>query len=295
MEWARAKRLHARFEATWLVRGYRTAEAGDVAAVIAFRALVALVPTILLVVGVAGAVLRGGQVLQTAILATVWALPASGARDGLDAILTARRESAWFGLSSAVGFAWIGASFVSTLARGMNRVYGVPNRHVVHQRLRGFAVVVVFAVLFAVATIAASLPTLFVGRRLSVYFATWSLASWRGQLVSYGLAMTAALLLFGVLHRVVPNAGQELGDVWPGTLVGAMVFLALTQAFPLYLRIAARANVYGAAFGLVWLLVTWFHALAHVLLFSTYVNATHLRRRAGRRGVQSAAPPGGTR
>ena len=277
--WRRLCQAHARFESTWPVHGFQSTEAGDIAAIIAFRGLVALVPTILLVVGVAGFFLRGDRVLQTAILATLWALPSSGAREGLDAVLTARRDSAWFGITSALGFAWIGASFISTLARGMNRVYGVPNRHFVHQRARGFAVVVVFGALFAFITIAASLPTLFIGREHNVYFATWTLATSRGQLVSYGLALAASVVLFGVIHRILPNAGQRIADVWPGTLVGAVLFLILTQAFPLYLRLTERVNIYGAVFGVVWLLVTWFHALAHVLLFSTYVNATHKRRR----------------
>jgi uncharacterized BrkB/YihY/UPF0761 family membrane protein len=39
------------------------------------------------------------------------------------------------------------------------------------------------------------------------------------------------------------------------------------------------ANRYGAAFGLLTLLVAWFYLLAHVLLFGTYVNATYQRYR----------------
>jgi uncharacterized BrkB/YihY/UPF0761 family membrane protein len=93
----------------------------------------------------------------------------------------------------------------------------------------------------------------------------------------------AATVLFGVVHRAIPNAGQRLGDVWPGTLVGAALFVVLSQAFPLSLRLFGQANRFGAVFGLIWLLVTWFSALTHALLFSTYVNATHLRRRSARR------------
>jgi membrane protein len=280
--WTRLQSLYAIIAGTWPIRGYLAVQAGDLAALIAFRGLVALVPTVLLVVSVAGLFLRQERVLRTAILASFWALPPAGARDAFDAVLTARRDSAWFGLSSAVGFAWIGTTFVASLADGMNRIYGVPNRHVIHQRLRAFALVVVFAALFAVAAAAAAVPTLFVGQRLGAYFATWTLATWRGQAASYVLALLAAVVLFGVVHRAIPNAGQRLGDVWPGILVGAVLFVVLTQAFPLYLRWFGQANRFGAVFGLIWLLVTWFYALAHVLLFSTYVNATHLRRRTAR-------------
>src|SRR5688572_24639017 len=98
--------LH-RLEATWPVRGYRAADAGDLATVIAFNGLVALVPTILLLVSVTGLLLRQDRVLATAVEAISWALPREDARDALDVLLTARRQSAGVGLLSLVGFAWV--------------------------------------------------------------------------------------------------------------------------------------------------------------------------------------------
>jgi membrane protein len=277
--WQRLQRFDRRLDATWLVGGYRAADAGDLATVIAFNGLVALVPTTLLLVSVAGLLLRQDRVLTTASEATLWALPRSDARDALDVILAARRQSARLGLVSLIGFVWIGGSFVGALARGMNRIYGVPNRRFVHQRLRAFVVVVVFAVLFLGAVLAATVPTLFVGHRLGNYFRTWPLAARTGQLVSYGLALVVAAVLFLVLYRVVPNAGQRLGGVWPGALTAALLFVGLSQAFPLYLRLIGGANRYGAVFGLLSLLVSWFYLLAHTLLFGTYVNVTYCRRR----------------
>jgi len=41
-------------------------------------------------------------------------------------------------------------------------------------------------------------------------------------------------------------------------------------------------NRYGAAFGLLSLLVAWFWVLAHLLLFGTYINATYQRHRRAR-------------
>jgi YihY family inner membrane protein len=276
-------RLYRRFAATWPVRGYIEADASDVAALIAFRGLVSLVPTVLLVVSVAGLFLREERVLRTAIMASVWALPPADAHDALEAVLTARSNSTWFGLSGAIGFAWVGTTFVTTLANVMNRIYGVSSRHVVHQRLRAFVLVLVFSALFAITAASAAVPTLFVDQRLGAYFRTWALSSWRGQMASYLLALVVAILLFSVVHRAIPNAEQRIPDVWPGILVGAGLVVVLTQAFPIYLRLFGQANRFGAIFGLIWLLVTWFYALAHTLLFSTYVNATHMRWRRSRK------------
>jgi uncharacterized BrkB/YihY/UPF0761 family membrane protein len=43
--------------------------------------------------------------------------------------------------------------------------------------------------------------------------------------------------------------------------------------------VTGGVNRYGAAFGLLTLLLAWFAALAHILLFGCYVNVTYRRRR----------------
>jgi YihY family inner membrane protein len=263
----------------WLYCGYQEVNAGDLAAAIAYHALIALVPIFLGVVSLAGFFLQRQDVLQTAIFAAVWALPFEEARQTLEALLGARQNRGWFGLLSLVGFFLVAVGFVNGLARGMNRVYGVPNRHFIHQRLRSFAIVVIFAVLFVIAAFALTLPSLFVKQDVGAYFETWRLASTEGQTVSYLVGVSAAGLLFLLLYRLLPNAGQRLADVWPGSLVAAALFGALAQAFPLYIRFNPSTDRLALAFGIGTLVVLWFYVLAHALLFGTYVNATYQRHR----------------
>ncbi len=268
----------------WLIRGYNEANAGDLAAAIAFNALIAMVPTALLLVALGGFLFRNDAVLKAAILASVWALPTKEAKDALDTVLSAKRNSGIFGLLSLVGFTWIGANFMAALARGMNRIHGVRNRRFVHERIRGLIVIILFSILLAISGFAATLPTLFVKQDVGGYFRQWIFASSHIQLISYGLALAAALLLFTTLYRIVPNAGQRVLDVWPGAFIAALLFLCLIQVFPLYIRYVGRQNVYGGTLLFVSLLVTWFYVMAHVLLFGTYVNATwqHHRRCQGK-------------
>jgi membrane protein len=263
----------------WLYCGYQEVNAGDLAAAIAYHALVALVPMFLGTVSIAGFFLERQEVMHTAIFAAVWALPFDEARQTLETLLAARQNKGWFGLLSLVGFALVAVGFVNGLARGMNRVYGVPNRHFLHQRLRSFVIVLIFAVLFVVAAFALTLPSLFVNQEVGIYFETWRLASTQGQLASYLLGITTAGLLFLVLYRLLPNAGQRLVDVWPGTLVAATLFGGLAQVFPLYIRFNPTSDRLALAFGIGTLVVLWFYILAHALLFGAYCNATYQRRR----------------
>jgi membrane protein len=281
------------FVATWPVRGFREAEAGNLAAIIAFNALIALVPTVLLLVSIAGYLLRRDDALVLVARSAYWALPATAADDALNAALDARRHSGLLGLVSLAAFLWIGTGFVNALSHCLNQVYGVANRGFVHARRRGFLVVVAFAILFSAAVLAATLPTLFISGISNSYFQTWPLAARWAQALGYLLAYVAAALLFLVLYRTLPDAGQRLNDVWPGALLAGALFVLLGQAFPLYLRLAGGANRYGAALGLVSLLVTWFGAMAHVLLFGCYVNVTHRRRRLARQEGGGEVPPRG--
>lgn len=276
----------------WMLRGYQAANAGDLAAAVAFNALVAIIPVFLLLVSIGGLALQTDRLLVTFIHAIFWALPQEQTEEALTAVLAARRNSSWFGAFSLLGFAWVGANFVSCLARSMNRIYGVPNRRFVHQRGRDFLVVVVFAVLFLLASVAATLPSLFVGKQLDVFFNAWALASGRIQVLSYAVAVLAALALFLVVYRIVPNAGQKLRDVWPGILTAALLFVLLLQVFPIYLRAAGGLSRYGQFFGFIPLIVGWFYLLAHVLLFGTYVNATFRGHCRKGQGIAGHSVPG---
>ncbi len=265
----------------WAHRGYSQANAGDLAAAIAYNGLVALIPTFLLLFAIAGVVFHSSdQAFTTAIYSSVWGLPKGAASDALDAVVQARHSSSWLGAFSIAGFAWTGTGFVGCLARSMNRIYGVPGCGYMCEKRRGFFVILAFAALFILALLASTIPTFFVAKDLNAYFARFRLAAGWYQLLGYLLALVSTGSLFGMLYRVVPNANQKVRDVWPGTLTAATLFVVMAQVFPIYLRLLGGVNRYGAVFGLLSLLVAWFFVLAHVLLFGTYVNATYQHRRS---------------
>jgi len=276
---AGAVRSYRTLLACWPVRGFNDAGAGHLSAILAYNGLVALVPTTLLVVSVAGLILRQDAAMTTFIRSVYWALPSDDARQALEAALTARSKSGWFAIASLGGFVWIGSGFAGALNHCFNRVYGVPDGNFIATRRRGLAVLSAFIALFTAVTVAATLPALFIQRDVGPYFRTWVLAGVRGQIASYALAYVAAALSFLLIYRLTPNAGQRLHEVWPGALVAGGLFVAVGQAFPLYLGLIGGVNRYGAAFGLLTLLLAWFAVLAHILLFGCYVNVTYRRRR----------------
>jgi hypothetical protein len=70
-----AVRSYRALLASWPVRGCNEAGAGHLSAILASNALVALVPTTLLLVSVAGLPLRQEAVMTTVVRSAYWALP----------------------------------------------------------------------------------------------------------------------------------------------------------------------------------------------------------------------------
>jgi membrane protein len=263
-----------RVQAHWIVRGYQATNAGHLVAIVAFNALVAFVPTLLMLVALVGLALRDPSALTAAVRAIEAALPTPDARAAVDAVLSVRQVSGWFGFASLLGFIWIGSNFADAVAHCFNQIYGVPDCGYVCTRRKGLAVVIGCAGLLLMAGPAAGVTTWLLGAGRA------SGAAALGSLAGYGTAFLTATAFFLLIYRVLPNAGQRFRDVWPGALVAALLFVLLGQIFPLYLRLTGGANRFGAAFGLLWLLVTWLAAFAHLLLFGAYVNARRLALRA---------------
>ena len=259
----------------WAYRGYNEKNAGDLAASVAYHALVALVPIFLLLVTVAGLFLQSDAVLQQARESIDIVFPSGGsvAEAFIDA-LNARNNSGLFGLFSLLGFAWAGTGFVSSLGRSMNRIYGVRNASYVNEKQRGFIVILIFAIFFLISSSSSIVTTFFVNQELPEGLRRWWLSTGQNQVFGYVIAVFSALILFLVVYRIVPNAGQKLWDVWPGTITAAILFSVTTQAFPIYIRMLGGANRYGVLLGLVSLIVASVYILAHIMLFGAYINAT---------------------
>src|SRR3954453_2215148 len=95
---------------------YRRIHGGDLAAMIAFNALLALVPTLLLFVAVAGLLLRDPERMQSAVDHVSHSLPDAQTRDAVETLLTAKNQSTRLGLLGLIGLLWVGTSFVTTVA-----------------------------------------------------------------------------------------------------------------------------------------------------------------------------------
>ena len=268
---------------------YFSTRTNDLAAIIAFNGLIAVVPMVLLVMAIAGVLLRNEGMLLDFERAVISVFPSANARTALENAVAARQNAGWLSIVSLIGFVWIGSSFVATVTRAINNLYDLRGHPFVHSRLRGTIVIFAFSVLLMAAVLAGTLPTLVVGRDVPFSFAHLWIFHAFAQFVSYATSLIAAFGLFMVAYRFLPSLPQRWVDVMPGAGVASVGLLLLTQMFPIYVRIyqgLPSSSAYGAAFVFVSILVTWSYLLAHVLLIGAWLNARAEERRQSKRLLQ---------
>lgn len=264
----------------WLLQGFSRNNAGDLAAAIAYHSLIAMVPIFFLLVGVAGLFLQNQTVIDQAerLIRTVFPT-GSGAIDAFRGALESRQNSGILTLASFITFSWVGTGLISSMARGMNRIYNVRNATFITERQRGFTVIMLFLLFFLLSVLSSVIPTALLLLDLPEVLDTIFLNSRFATIMAYAAAFTFALVFFYVIFRVVPNARQKAPDVWPGTVISALLFSVMVQVFPIYIGLVGGVNRYGPLLGLVSLIVVALYFMAHTILFGAYVNATWQRRR----------------
>jgi membrane protein len=112
----------------------------------------------------------------------------------------------------------------------------------------------------------------------SAFTLVWSIARWP-------IAFVAVLLLFGLIYYFAPNVDHRHWRwVTPGSFVGALLWLALSGLFTLYVTFAGSySKTYGSlAAGVI--LMLWLNYSAWAILFGAELNA-ELERQASVRAA----------
>lgn len=150
------------------------------------------------------------------------------------------------GLIGLVLLAWGALGLFSALSRGVSRAFSASEpRPFLQDKLLGLVLMAVSGVLAVVAVVIG-----FVAGILEEMTADVVNAVPGGQLALYLVGLLLPLLLVFamllLLYRVVPNRPVSLAEVWPGALVGTILWGLLRWGFTFYATKVAR---YDSAFG----------------------------------------------
>ena len=253
------------------------------AAMIAYFALLSLVPMLFLALSLLGFIGQQGQE-NSLVNALRHIFPGNSVGSIKTAVERIQGSATALGIIGGSVLLWSSLSLFSVLESAFNIVYGRANRSF----LRGKAL----ALVMLVASLITLVASLLAGS-LSVYLLKRYAGGFLGNTyVAWTLALfveLAGLLLFLItVYYVLTNVRLTLRDVLPGAVVAAVVLAATFQVLGVYLSLVSHDLRVLQALGGPVILLFWLYVMANVIVFGAEVNWWVAQRRKAR---ARAAPP----
>lgn len=261
------------------VRNYVLHQSANQAGSLAFSAVLAMFPLLLLLSAAAGFIGQPGDAAAMAERVLGYAPPL--VRDAMQPVVQqvlAQRNQALVTVGLAITL-WTGSSGMQAVRSALNRSYGID---------RGLP--------FWKARIKSTVFTVVVGSGLLLIFSSvivmprvWhfvvtNMATdgadviWLYDSVRYGAAYLTLVVLYALLYGWLPDIPQRVSTVLPGALVGAALWVAAAATLSYTLRTAGKlALIYGSFAGVVATLV-FLYISASTLIYGAEINAV-LRER----------------
>jgi membrane protein len=111
----------------------------------------------------------------------------------------------------------------------------------------------------------------------------------RWQLLDVGLSFSMITFLFASIFKIVPDVHIDWRDVWVGSLITALLFIAGKTALAYYLGRSGLESAYGAA-GSMLVLLAWVYYSSQILFCGAEFTKLHAEERRWRvkplRGVE---------
>ena len=269
-------------DASWVLgalKQFSENRCAAMAASIAFYSAFSFVPTLVMVIAVAGWVF-GPEAARGQLFHQVNGLLGDQAAAGVQSIVENAHRSGGTGIAAIISFVLlaVGASATfSSLNTALNIVWPMSGEQrssviaMVRVRLVSFGLVLGVAFLLIVSLV---LDTAI----QAVGMWLWANSPFViiGDVVQLAVGLAILTVAFGALLKFLPDAPVEWRDALVGGLVAALLFSAGKKLFALYLTHAGTASAFGAA-GSLAVLLMWLYFSAAVLLLGAEFSAARAR------------------
>jgi membrane protein len=243
------------------------------AAMIAYFALLSLVPLVFLSLALLG---LAGRADETSFLVTELKriFPGSSVTSIVDVVNSIRDNAATLGLIGGVFLFWSSLSLFNALESALNIVYGRPNRSFLHGKA--------IAVVFMIGSVASLFVALLVGSFGFRLLQRATGGALENDVVAYVLSVVVSMggvFLFLIsIYYLLTNERMSVSEVLPGAIFATVMLQASFQVLPLYLRLSSDV-VALQAFGAPAILLVWLYVMANVIVFGAEINYWRTRGR----------------
>jgi len=240
----------------------------QLSAALAYNALFAIAPFLLIVAGVAGLVM-GEEAVRRTLHEQLSQMLGSQSAGMIDSMMAARRQGTSLLATILGGIALIlGATgLFGQLQAALNRIWSVqpkPGRGIKGMlRDRFLSLAMVFGICFLL-LISMILSTVLAASSGAVGQAL-SLPAWVGHIVDLVFSIGMLTLLFAAMFKFLPDAKIPWRNVWGGAIATAILFTIGKWGLAMYLGRESTTSAYGAAGSLV-VIIMWVY-YASVIIF----------------------------
>lgn len=275
-------------------KGFNDNNCTDWAASLTYYSVLAIFPSLIVVVALVGLVSRGGDAVGTilGIAEDVGAgslVASGGVRDAIDSVVNQQSSAGVLLSFGLLGALWSASGYVGGFTRAANAIYGVREGRPFY-KLRplqlGTTAVTLLLLAASVIMLIVSGPVAdAVGDALHLGSAprtVWSIAKWPALVL---IAMT----LLALLGWVAPNVKQpRFRWLTPGGLVTLLAAALISFGFGLYVTNFASYDATYGSLGAVIAFLVWLYLINIAVLFGVQVNAEVQRGRALQGDVDNA-------
>jgi membrane protein len=283
----RRRGLHVRARAG-LVAFWRKAYEENVtglSGMVAYNLLLSIFPFALVVLFIAGRVLRS-QELQASLLADLQRIFPTAADSTLsEGIRRLQETSPTVGIAALVASIWFGSSFWGALDTAFCRIYHCECRTWVQQKVFALGMFLVVLLFVAATVIVPTVQALLVSGARDLPL---GLSDVKGLVYAMTLSIGVGVLFVTLcsIYRLVPKARMPWAAVWPGALGATAAIGVVDLAFPLYLDNISTLRV-GTSAVFVLIALVWFYVIALIVLAGAVINELRFER-VSRASAQSS-------
>ena len=245
------------------------------AAMIAYFALLSLVPLVFLALALLGLFGRADESSYLVTeLKTIF--PSRSISDIVRVVTTIQDNAAALGLAGGVFLLWTSLSLFSVLESAFNIVYGRPNRPFLRGKALAVVVMLASLVVLFVGLVAGS-----VGFELVKRYAPGFIGNpYVAYVLSLLVSTAAAFLFLTSVYYLLTNVKLTFREVLPGALLASVLLQATFQVLPMFFRLSSDEILALRALGTPVLLLIWLYVLANVIIFGAELNWWLSRRQA---------------
>jgi membrane protein len=254
-----------------VVRKFIEDQAPNWAVLIAWNALFAMFPILLVMAAVLGIVLHLTGLSSRAFFQELLAvLPGSAADTVTQALTGVQNQAGWLAVVGLLGLVWGGSALFGMIDQAFACVYHTRPRPFVRQKVMSIGMIALFTFLAGVAVLTSSLLPALKSLPNIPYWLTHGVAALALQVL---IGVVAGFLLYLAIYFFVPNGKRAFRAVWPGALLAGLLFEATALLFPIYLSLNRGINAYGKTFGLFFVLLTFFFFVGLITMLGAELNA----------------------